>query len=148
MRKRTILPLKKTKTEFVMILKHNKVKLENEDTATRSKPDSISGIYLTDVKLAQYRQVDKNRREKEEAKKVTAKKISTRKVHLQLKRSEVFDRCIKYMNSLSSSTTDEEKLIQIIQKQSYTINDAFVHIGGKFSELTNQRRDTAAREMI
>ena len=111
MRKRTILPLQETKTEFVMILKHNKVKLENEDTATRSKPDSISGIYLTDVKLAQYRQVDKNRREKEEAKKVTAKKTSTRKVYLRLKRSEAFDRCISSMKNLYFSTTDEERLI-------------------------------------
>ena len=45
----------------MMILNQKKVKLENEDVATRRKPDSISGIYLTAVKVAQYRQVAENR---------------------------------------------------------------------------------------
>ena len=90
----------------------------------------MSGINLTTVKLAQCRQVAKNRREKEEAKKATEKKIATRKVHLQIKRSEAFDRCINYMKSLSSSTTYEERLIKIIQQSSNTIKDSFVHIGG------------------
>ena len=91
----------------MMILKKKKVKLENEETTTRRNPDSTSVIYLTAVKVAQYIQVDGNRREKEETKKVTAKKTPTRKVYLQLKQSEAFDRCIKSMNILSSSTTDE-----------------------------------------
>ena len=52
--------------------------------------------------------------------------------------------CINSMNSLSSFTTDEERLIQLIQQSSNTIKDAFVHIGGKLDELTNQRRDTVA----
>ena len=39
------------------------------------------------------------------------------------------------MNSLSSSTTDGESLIQLIQQSSNTIKDDFVHIGGNFSEL-------------
>ena len=134
--------------ETVMILKQKKVKLENEDANTRRNPDSTSGIYLTAVKVAQCRQVAKNRREKEEAKKVTAKKTATRKVHLQLKRSGAFDRCINSVNSLSSSTTDEERFIQLIQQSSNTIKGAFVHIGGKLAELPNQRRDTVAREMI
>ena len=90
----------------MMILKKKKVKLENEETTTRRNPDSTSVIYLTAVKVAQYIQVDGNRREKEETK-VTAKKTPTRKVYLQLKQSEAFDRCIKSMNILSSSTTDE-----------------------------------------
>ena len=53
----------------MMILKKNKVKLENEDTITRRNPDSTSGIYLIHVNLFQCRQVAENRREKEEAKK-------------------------------------------------------------------------------
>ena len=52
------------------------------------------------------------------------------------------------MNSLSLSTTDEYSLIQLIQKPSNTIKDAFAHIGGKLAELPNQRRDTVARAMI
>ena len=52
------------------------------------------------------------------------------------------------MNSLSLSTTDEERLIQLIQQSSNTIKGAFVHIGGKLAELTNQRIYTVAREMI
>ena len=88
------------KIEFMMILKHKKVKLENEDSVTSRNPDSTPGIYLTAVKLAQFRQVAKNRREKEEAKNVTAKRTTTRKVHLQLKISKACDRCIEFMNSL------------------------------------------------
>ena len=98
--------------------------------------------------MAQYRQVDADRIEKEEAKKLTAKNTATRKFHLQLKISEAFDRCINSMNSLSSSTTDEERFIHLIQQSSNTIKDSFVHIGGKLSELPNQIRDTVAREMI
>ena len=52
------------------------------------------------------------------------------------------------MNSLSSSTTNEEWLIQLIQQSSNTIKDAFVQIGRKLAKLPNQRRDTVAREMI
>ena len=59
---------------------------------------------------------------------ITAKKISTRKVHLQLKISETFDRCINSMNSLSLSTTGKESFVQIIQKSSNIIKDAFVII--------------------
>ena len=89
-----------------------------------------------------------NSREKEEAKKVTENKTATRKVHHQLKRSEAFDMCIKSTNSLSLSTTDEERLTQLIQQSSSTIKYAFVHIGVKLVELTNQRRDTVSIEMI
>ena len=89
-----------------------------------------------------------NRRAVDEAKKITAKKTAARKIHLQLKIYKAFDMCINSMNSLSSFTTDEERLIQLIQQSSNTIKDAFVHIGGKLDELTNQRRDTVAREMI
>ena len=52
------------------------------------------------------------------------------------------------MNSLYSSTTSEERLIQLIQQSYNTIKDAFVHIGGKLAELPNQIRDTAAIEII
>ena len=54
-----------------MILKKKKIKLANEDTTTQRNPESTSGIYLTTVKLTQYRQVAENRIEKEEAKKLT-----------------------------------------------------------------------------
>ena len=84
----------------------------------------------------------------DEAKKITAKKTATRKIHLQLKRLEAFDMCINSMNSMSSSTTDEDRFIKLIQKSSNTTKDAFVHIGVKLAELPNQRRDTVAREMI
>ena len=118
-----------------MVLKQKKVKLVNEDTITRRNPDSTLGIYLTAVKVAQCRQVAENRREKEEAKKETANNTSTKKVHLQLKRSEAFDRCIKSINSLSSSTTYEERCIQIIQQSSNTIKDSFVYIGVKLKNF-------------
>ena len=52
----------------MMNLKKKKVKLENKDTTTRRNPVSTQGIYLTAVKLEQYRQVATNRREMEEAK--------------------------------------------------------------------------------
>ena len=84
----------------------------------------------------------------DEAKKITSKKTATRKILLQLKRSEAFDICINSMNSMYSSTTDEDRLIQLLQQSPNTIKDAFVHIGGKLAELPNQRRDTVAREMI
>ena len=102
-------------------------------------------MYLTAVKVAQCRQVAENRREKEEAKKETENNTSTKKVHLQLKRSEAFDRCIKYINSLSSYTTDEERFIQIIQQSSNTIKDSFGYVGVKLKKLPNQRRDTVVR---
>ena len=76
----------------MMVFKHSKANLVNEDTATRRNPDSTSGIYLTAVKVAQYIKVAENRREKKEAKNITSKKTATRKIHLQLKRSEAFDR--------------------------------------------------------
>ena len=98
--------------------------------------------------MAQYRQVYDNNRKKEEAKTVTEKKTATRKDNLQLKVSEAFDMCINSINSISSSTTNEERLIQLIQKSSNTVNDAFVHIGGKLAELPNQRRDTVSIEII
>ena len=122
---------------------HNKkeVQLANEDTTTRRNPDSTSGIYLTNVKVAQCRQVFDNRIEKEEAKKVTANKTSKRKVHLQLKISEDFHLWINSMNILSSSTTYEKRFIQLIQQSYNTIKYVFVHIGGKLAELSNQIRD-------
>ena len=131
--KQNVLPLWEMKREFMMILKQNKIKLANEDTTTTRNSDSTSRMYLTAVKVAQCRQVADNRREKEEAKKVTAKKTSTRKVHIQLKRYEDFDRCINSMHSLSSSTTDEERLIQLFQQSPNTIKDGFLRMGGKLA---------------
>ena len=48
----------------MMMLKQKKVKLENKDTTTRRNPDLTSGIYLTSVKLAQFRQMNENSMEK------------------------------------------------------------------------------------
>ena len=132
----------------MMILQQKKVKIENEDANTRRNPNSTLGIYLIAAKVSQCIQVAVNRREMDEAKNVTAKKTATRKIHLQLKRSEAFDMCGNSMNSLSLSTTDEYRFIQLIQKSPNTIKDAFVHIGVKLAELPNQRRDTVSREMI
>ena len=52
------------------------------------------------------------------------------------------------MNSMSSSTTNEQIIIQLNQQSSNTIKDAFVNIEGKLAELPNQRRDTVAIEVI
>ena len=84
----------------------------------------------------------------DEAKKITAKKTATIKIHLQLKISEAFDMCINSMNSLYSSTTYEDRFIQLIQQSTKNIKDAFVHVGVKLAKLPNQRRDTVTREMI
>ena len=51
----------------MIIPKYKKVKLENEDAATRRNPDSTLGIYLTALKMAQCKQVADNRRKKKEA---------------------------------------------------------------------------------
>ena len=48
----------------------------NDETSMKN-PDLSSGIYLTADKVAQFRLVVENRREKEEAKKETAKKTAT-----------------------------------------------------------------------
>ena len=48
-----------------MITKQEKVRLIH-DVTSRRNPDSNLGIYLTADKVAQYRLVDENRREKEE----------------------------------------------------------------------------------
>ena len=61
-RNRTVLPLQDMKRENMMILKKRKVKMSNEDSKTRRNPNSTSGIYLTAIKVAQYRQVAANRR--------------------------------------------------------------------------------------
>ena len=98
--------------------------------------------------MAQCRQVADNKRENIDERKVTENNTSTRKLHLQLKISEDFDMCIKSMNSLCSYTTNEERLIQLIQQSSNTIKNALVHIGGKLSELPNQRGDKVSREII
>ena len=84
----------------------------------------------------------------DEAKNITAKKTATRKVILQVKRSKAFDMCINSMNSLSSSATDEYRLIKLLRQSPNTIKDAFEHLGGKLAELTNTQRDTVAREII
>ena len=91
----------------MIIFKQKKIKLANKDATTSRNPD------------------------------ITEKNTATRKFHIQLKRSKDFNICINSMNSISSYTNDEERLIQLIQQSSNTIKDAFLHIGGKLAELTN-----------
>ena len=100
----------------MMIHKQKKVKLANKETTNRRNPDWTLGIYFTAFKVAQYIHVAENRREKGEAKKVTEKKTATRKMHIRLNKHEAFDRCINSMKSLSLSTTNEERLIQLMKK--------------------------------
>ena len=83
-----------------------------------------------------------------EAKNITAKKTATRKVLLQMKRSEAFDMRINSMNGMSSYTTDEDRLIQLLRQSPNTIKDSFVQIGGKLAKLPNTQMDTVAREII
>ena len=54
-RKETFLAIQGMRRETMMNLKKKKVKLENKDTTTRRNPVSTQGIYLTAVKLEQYR---------------------------------------------------------------------------------------------
>ena len=129
----------------MMIHQQKKVKLGNEDADTRINLNSTLGIYLTAAKVAQCIQVAVNRREMDEAKKITAKKTATRKILLQVKRSEAFDMYINSINSLSSSTTEEYRSIQLLRKSPNTIKDAFVHLGVKLAELPNTQRNTVAR---
>ena len=136
------------KIETMMIHQQKKIKLADENANTRSNHNSTSGIYLTAAKVAQCIQVAANRREMDEVKKITAKKTEKRNILLQLKRSEAFDMCINSMNSLYFATTDEDRLIQLLQQSPNTIMDAFVNLGGKLAELPNQQRETVAREMI
>ena len=43
---------------------------------------------------------------------------------------------------------DNRLFINLINIYSTIIKDNFAHIGGKLGELTNQRRETVAKEMI
>ena len=76
MRKITVIPIQYMKRERMTILNKNKVRLVNDETSS-SNPDYSSVIYPTAAKVAQYRLVDENRREREDAKKETAKKTFT-----------------------------------------------------------------------
>ena len=74
-----------------------KVILVNDETSMRN-PDYSLVIYLIADKVAQYRLVAENSREKEEAKHQTAKKTFTQKFHIQQKRCEAFQKCQCSMN--------------------------------------------------
>ena len=63
LRKQTFIPIREMKREYTEIMKHKKVRLYN-DVTIRKKPDSISGIHLTTAKVAQYRMLADNRRDK------------------------------------------------------------------------------------
>ena len=63
----------------MMIRERKKVRLANEDTATRRDPNSNSVMYLTAVKVALCRQVAENRRGEGEGKKGNSKVGSHKK---------------------------------------------------------------------
>ena len=65
-----------------------------------NNPDSSLGIKLTTAKVAHFRLVDQNRREKEERKKKTVNKKLTQNLHLKQKQCEPFYKCQYFMNSL------------------------------------------------
>ena len=69
------------KKEYMMTIHQKKAILVN-DKKSRRNPDLSLGIYLTADKVAQWRLVADNRREKEEAKKETANKTANRNLHL------------------------------------------------------------------
>ena len=71
-----VVPVEETNKELMMILKQKKTRLANNETSMKNI-DYISLIYLTDDKVAQFRLVAENRKEKEETKKETAKKTAT-----------------------------------------------------------------------
>ena len=95
------------------------------DVTSRRKPDSSLGIYLAAAKLAQYRLVAKNRREKEENKNKRLKKTATQKLHFQQKQCEDFQKCQEYMNSLALSTTEELMFINLVNLSSNNPKVAF-----------------------
>ena len=66
------------------IIQKKKALLENDVTSSNN-PDSISGIYFTAAKLAQYKLVDENKREKEETKKETSDKTASPKLCIKKK---------------------------------------------------------------
>ena len=88
----------------MMIMQKKKVRLLNDEKSRRNR-DSSLGIYLTAAKVAQYRLVAENKRDKEKAKKETAKKTAAQKLCLQQNRSEDFHKRQESLYSLSSSTS-------------------------------------------
>ena len=114
--KRTVLSLYEMKIGTRMILKKKKLNLEMRTPTPGDTLIQLWGSTSTAVEVKKIRKVTAIRREIEEANKITAKKTATRKVHLQIKRSETFDMCIKSMKSLSSSTINEYIFIQLIQQ--------------------------------
>ena len=130
-----------------MIPNQKKVRLVNDETSTRNY-DSGKRIYLTIAKVAQYRLVDDNRREKEEAKKEISKKTATRNLRLQQKWCEDFHKFQDSMNSILLSPTEESMFRNLVNVSSIIIKDASGHIGGNQGEIPNQIRKTVDREKI
>ena len=89
-----------------MVLNQKKVRLIYDETSTRKHYPS-TGIYLAISKVAQFRPMSDNRREREEKKKETAKNTATQKLHLQQKRCTDFQKFQDSMNSILSSPTVE-----------------------------------------
>ena len=131
----------------MIILQKNKVIFDNVIT-NRKNPYPSLGIYLISYKVAQFRLMDKNKREKEQANKKKAKKTTSRKLCLQEKRSEDFQKYQDSMNSLLLSTTEESKFINIINLYSNNQKENFSYLVGNLDKLPNQRRETAARKII
>ena len=100
---------------------------------------STPGVNLIQVQestspLLKWNNVDRwlRIRDKRKRQKGNSKEDIHKKVHIQINISEYFDRCINSMNSLSLSTTDEERFVQIFQQSFNTIKDDSVHIGGNW----------------
>ena len=129
------------------MLQQNKMNLNN-DVTTRKNPDSSPGIYLTAAKVAQYRLVAENKRDKEKAKKETAKKTAAQKLCLQQKISEAFQKFQDSMYSLSLSPSKLSMFLELVNLTSNTPKDTYAHIGGKLDDLQNHRRETVSREII
>ena len=90
--KRTVISIKAIKKECMTIINQKKARLVNDETSSRN-PYPSTGIYLTASKVAQFRLVAENRREKEKAKKETVKKTATRKLRLQQNKCKDFQKC-------------------------------------------------------
>ena len=86
-----------------MILQQKKVRFDNY-VNTRKNPYSSSGIYLATAKVAQYRLVADNSREKEE-KNETANNTAAWKLCIQQKWSQAFKKYQDSMKSISSYPT-------------------------------------------
>ena len=123
-----------------------------EDYGCRLNPYSSSGIYMTSVKEAQWRIVDKNRINQYEVKKNTIRANYFKRVSRIINWGVYSDNIISTVaNILSTTKTMEESTYSILQDiitlSSNTLNDAFFHMGGDNSDFTNLKKRTFALDI-